>query len=335
MSILKKLKLSGSETPDIRTFCMQDMRFKKFLGNARVLLDLFEDGREKSMGEYIFDRHYVVTLIESIVERLGMVIYDACVLVPEKGEMLYRQYDHYVLFARNLILRDALPAGEMAGEQEPFDGPVLEEPEYQLLADVLKWATKDDAEGGLSVMGFMRQAFYHVIQEMESIEGLKRSGIFSNSSGNGTHGLIYLVDLWMDASGFLSSEWSSGDIRSIPLKHLLSDASLNAASPGQENGNPMTWIAAVGEYQLSLTSFSSDVNFRLETTVSGYEQSDFIFIFADDIINLENILPGGFHVEHTDFGYLAWNLGASTKVIAESLRIIGRGLFNEHLRQSR
>jgi len=87
------------------------------------------------------------------------------------------------------------------------------------------------------------------------------------------------------------------------------------------------WVAAASDYQLSLHTLNPDFQFRLETLASGYEPSDFIFIFAGPSTDLDALLPGGFHVEDSDYGRFAWNLDVSAKTIEDSLMIIGRNLF--------
>ena len=73
MTILKKLGMIRYKHSEIMDYCVQTIRFKKLLEDANALMDLFADGQEKKAGEYILDNHYVVSLIGSMVERLGMV----------------------------------------------------------------------------------------------------------------------------------------------------------------------------------------------------------------------------------------------------------------------
>ncbi len=326
MTILEKLKKISHKEPRIRHFCIQTIRFKKFLENARALLDLFDDGHEKVLGEYIFDRHYVVSLIDGVVERLGMMVYDACVLVPKSGEGLYVTYDKHKLTAGNLI--GGTP-GSLASAPSASD-----DPEYQLLSDVLQWFNGKHAPDDTTVMGFMKQIFFSVIQfdaigGIESMDVMKTRALFENSGVAATDMGIYLVDLWKDAQALPEERRSINDFNSIPLKHLLMDVSGKEAKTGSENiQNGVAWVAAVSEYQLSLNSLKPDFQFRLETLASGYEHSDFIFIFADKSAILDKILPAGFHIESTDYGQFAWYLDMSAKNIEDSLMIIGRNLLS-------
>lgn len=329
MTILEKFKKISRKETGIRQFCIQTIRFKKFLENARALLDLFEDGREKYMGEYIFDRHYVVSLIDSVVERLGMMVYDACVLVPNIGEELYKAYDRHKLAAGNLIGASASVALGGPARTADTETSGSEDPEYRLLSDVLRWFNGQDAPEDTTVMGFMKQVFFYVIEGLESADTMKNQSLFENSGLRAADMEIYLVDLWSDGAALPEKKRSVKDFESIPLRHLLMDADgrkPNAAAESIQNNS--AWVTAVSEYQLSLSTLKPDFRFRLETLASGYEQSDFIFVFADKSAVLESILPEGFHIESTDYGQFAWNLDVSVKTIEDSLMIIGRSLFN-------
>ena len=84
---------------------------------------------------------------------------------------------------------------------------------------------------------------------------------------------------------------------------------------------------------MSLTTLKPNFRFRLETLASGYEPSDFIFIFAGPNAPLDKIIPDGFHVERTNYGQFAWSLSITAKTIEDTLMIIGRNLFDESVRR--
>lgn len=324
MQILEKLKKISRRESGIQDFCIQTIRFKKFLENARSLLDLFEDGREKFAGEYIFDRHYVVSLIDNVVEQLGMMVYDACVLTPENGEELYAAYDRHKLAAANLIeSNDSRPS------TDPFDGlaPDMDDPEYRLLSDALLWFNGKNAAAHTTVMDFMKKIFFFVIRSLESPGSPEKQALSEKSNVLAADKDFYLIDLWKDALVLPETKRSVSDFSSVPLRHLLMDV---GESGGKAKGNFQkfgAWVAAASEYQLSLHTLNPDFQFRLETLASGHEPSDFIFIFAGPSTDPDALLPGGFHVENSDYGRFAWNLDVSAKTIEDSLMIIGRNLF--------
>ncbi|MDA3896526.1 MAG: hypothetical protein PF482_10300, partial [Desulfobacteraceae bacterium] len=260
MSILEKLKKISRKEPEIRHFCIQTIRFKKFLENARVLLDLFNDGREKVLGEYIFDRHYVVSLIDSVLERLGMMVYDASVLVPKSGETLYAMYDKHKLAAGNLIGFSVSGNGGKTSGSNNAELSLSAEPEYQLLSDVLRWFDGKEAPTGTTVMDFMKQTFFYVLQfdaigGLESSDSMKNQSLLENSGVLASDMGIYLVALWKDALALPEERRAINDFNSVPLKHLLMDAGFKDVKSGPENiHNGASWVAAVSEYQLSLNT---------------------------------------------------------------------------------
>ncbi len=324
MQLLEKLKKLGHKNTGIRDFCIQTIRFKKFLENARSLLDLFEDGREKFTGEYIFDRHYVVSLIDSVVEQLGMMVYDASVLAPDRGEELYAAYDRHKLAAANLI--ESNGSRPNAGPSESLAAD-RDDPEYQLLSDALMWFNGKNAAAHTTVMELMKKIFFFVIQSLESPGSPERQALSEKSTVLAADKDFYLIDLWKDALALPETQRSVSDFNSVPLRHLLMDVDETGGKAKGHFQKSGAWVAAASEYQLSLNTLNPDFQFRLETLASGYEPSDFIFIFADSSTNLDTLLPKGFHVENSDYGRFAWNLDVSAKTIEDSLMIIGRNLF--------
>lgn len=314
MSIAEKLRKIGQKEAGVRHFCLQTIRFKKLLENARGVLDLFADGREKIQGEYIFDRHYVVSLIDSVLDRLGMMVYDAGVLVPESGESLYAVFDRHKQMARKLI--DTNPSG--LAETAEFD-----DPEYRLLAEALEWFNGKDKKDDKTVMGFIKQAFYAVLSGPQPEDILAKSGLAEKNERLMTDMGLYVVDLWKDARGGPENKRSLADFDSIPLRHLLMAVSSFPSEPD--------WIAAVSEYQMSIQALKKGCRFRLETLASGYEPSDFIFAFTDNAAVFDSILPNGFHIENTAIGQFAWSLDLSANTIEDTLMFIGKKLFDESL----
>ena len=328
MSIVEKLRKTGRREQEVRAFCLQTIRFKKLLENARAVLDLFADGREKVRGEYIFDRHYVVSLIDGVLDRLGMMVYDACVLAPEKGEFLYAAYDRHKRLARQLIDGEA-PAWTTA--TEAGGGSPADDPEYRLLSEALQWFDNTGRSGDETVMGFIRQAFVDVISGLGADDLIK--GLLEKKRLPLLDPGLYVIDLWQDALTQPSPGRTASQFNSLPLRQLLKEAAAGGASRSGAAPAVPAWVAAVGEYQLSLQSLLPAFRFRLETLASGHESSDFIFIFTDRADLLDRILPPGFHIEGTDFGRFAWSLDISAKTIEEALTLIGRNLFAEGTRR--
>ncbi len=320
MALLGKNKKIRQEQTAVRSFCLQTIRFNKFLENARALLDLFADGREKLVGEYIFDRHYVISLIDSVIDRLGMMVFDACVLVPEEGESLFAVFDRWKQTARDLIDQAHTAGGG-------------EDPEYRLLADALEIFNGKPPAGQETITAFMKQAFCDVIEGTTPRRKNGSAVPFEYANLLATDRDIYLIDLWQDAVDPPSRRRVAAEVNSIPLRHLLLNGNQTAtgrtASAGDAGAVP--WMAAVGEYQLSLNRLSPDGRFRLEALASGHVPSDFIFAYSGQPGLLEKMLPSDFHVEPSPRGEFAWRLNMSGDEIEQSLSTIGRNIFDNNL----
>ena len=55
-------------------------RLGSFLANARAIRDLCDDARAKYEGDYVFDRQYVVSVVDRVLEHLEALLFDARVL---------------------------------------------------------------------------------------------------------------------------------------------------------------------------------------------------------------------------------------------------------------
>ena len=53
---------------------LEFLRFRKFLRNIRDVVGIIEDGKDKLQEEYIFDGHYVLSLVDDILENTGFEI---------------------------------------------------------------------------------------------------------------------------------------------------------------------------------------------------------------------------------------------------------------------
>lgn len=324
MSILEKLKINRDKHPEMSTFRIQTIRFKKLLENANALLDLFSDGNEKIQGEYILDRHYVITLIDSVIERLGMIVYDAATLSPENGPDLYRQFDRHKIKAETLISEEKrvrAPNGSVRDDSQK--SPVMD-PEYLLLSEAISWF---HGKGQETVLHLMREAVVSGIREIEKIKDLKNEIFFDEIWIKKTGSRIYLLDLWKDGASKTQEPKSLDAFGSMPLKLLLSDALSDRPSTQHTRKETGEWIILAGEHEISLMSVNSNFNLRLDATASGYEASDYIFVFTDHRLDPEQILPSGFHKEKADSGYFCWKIDVSSDAIKEGLITIGRNIF--------
>lgn len=332
MSILDTLKVFYRKRRQggITDFHLETIRFRKMLENARALLDLFEDGHEKMAGEYILDSHYVTSLVETVAEKLGMMVFDACVLAPDARGKLYAKYDQLRRRAEDMVGLFESSGWKAASTGGLNDAASPDDLEYRMLSEALQWMDGNPSDGGSTVMDFMRNTFDLVIGQQNEHGGGRSEAVLSRAPSLKRGSPVHVIELWRDPQKGPVPLRSNTDIGCHPLRLMLLEASSNGSPTGRGKGpDGPVWIAAVGDDQLSLLAFRRGLRFRLETTASGSRTSDFIFIFADSSIPVESILPGGFHVERTASGRLAWLVRASPKTVEDSLMAIGRSLLSD------
>jgi pyruvate,water dikinase len=68
-------------------------RFRQLLDNNTKVLELFADAAEKQAGEYVFDRTYVVGLVNEIFDLVGKIVYDLNSIADQKYASLYTLVD--------------------------------------------------------------------------------------------------------------------------------------------------------------------------------------------------------------------------------------------------
>lgn len=326
MSILERLKIIKQKQSGTINFRLQTIRFKKLLANANALLDLFEDGKEKIDGDYIFDRHYVTSLTDGMLEKLQMMVYDACILAPQNGEELYDQLDSHKHVAEKLMAQNFKPLLAADSEFQTVSGEIIA-PEYQLLSSVLEWF--DGNKMDITIKDFMRKTMMAGMQNMFTAEQLKEEMELDYEDSALMSGDIYLIDLWKDITAPFSKIDPPEGIDSVPFKHLILNT-VNTDTPPVPHAHlkNTTWIAALCEDEVSLSSLAPAPGLRLDAVVSGHESSDYIFIFAENTFDASTILPPEFQIEKTDFGQFAWKIGGSVQAIEKNLAYIGRSLLS-------
>ncbi len=322
MTILDKLNRIRHKYSDVGDFCIRTVRFKKLLENATALLDLFEDGNEKLKGEYILDGHYVTTLVDDIIDKLSLVVYDACTLASEKGRDLYARFDRHKSHIGDRLSRYHTDDRQAATVDETSDPKPLLYPEYRLLSDVLVWFNSRDSE--ISVMELMKQAMVEGVMGIHAQSAVKHQENFKIMDFPGTDKSCYYIDLWKDPIEKLKQSRSLENTDNFLLKLLFAQVLNSGSSSSRILGD---WVAVAGVDDLSVNTLTPDVNFRLNAAMSSHEKSNYIFIFADNALNPEQMLPSGFDLEKTASGLLAWKRNTSAAVIEDNLVAIGKNLF--------
>lgn len=298
-------------------------RLRKLLENARVIMNLLADGDEKLKEEYIFDRHYVTSLVDQVIERSGMLVFDAVVLAPEGGKTLYLIHDELKAFAVDQFIKNG---DETGAGRFPLQETNPDEPELRLLARVLAWATGPLPNGSPSVMDFIRRIFDHIVPVLRDGHYLKMAK--SRLELNGASAKHEIGVIGIESEPIKEGLVFINDLECRPLGMMLIGAGQENSENKWQKQQPTTkWIAFIGKEQLSLRGMDADNKIYLEAAFSGHLDSDFIFIFIENPMDPKTFLPPSFHVEKTDLGTLAWSYDVSGQNMENSFTQLGAHLL--------
>lgn len=324
MRILPRLKKSAPENPPQVEWALKTVRLKKLLENARAVISAMDDGAEKLAGEYVLDMHYVTSLVDHVVERMAMMVHDACVLAPAGGRDLYLGLDALRTAAREHFLE--------AGEPPPAsrDGDHSDDPEYVALGRVMAWMAGPSYKGTEPVLDFLKRVVDHVVAG-GAFRDFPRAGVWEMEvAAPGAENRVTLLDMDRPAPSGGRSPVSVREVTCPPFGVLV----MGVAGSGKEGGDGAAgkareWFAAVDGEHLSL--FSGTGNGRemwLSVSLSGHRPSDFIFILSRSPEELEALLPPGFRAEKSELSAFAWIYGKGSEEIESALLELGSRLFN-------
>jgi hypothetical protein len=297
---------------------LQHVRFRHVLENAQALMSLLDDGREKMGGDYILDRHYVESLLDTVTEKAGAVVFDACILAPEGGEALYDRFDAIKKQARQVLL-----AGDGEGEKA-IDADL--EPEYRLLSRVLEWIDGARTAAGETLMGFIRGVFDHIVLGCrESTDTIDRIETLTIISG-GARNTIHLVDTDRILVARSAEDMPGGEESRRTLRLLL-DGRDGAESSRADGAPEKTWLGVTGGRHLSLRRRGAGGVLRIEACPGAFADAGILFVYDGRGLNFADVLPAsGFRVERSARGTLGWMYAKEAEEFENGVIQLGRHL---------
>ena len=287
-------------------------------------MTLVADGNEKLKEEYIFDRQYVVSLVDQVIERSGMLVFDAVVLAPEGGEALYQFHDQLKAFAIDQFIKEN--GAPNLKNIFPDPGNIPDEPEFKLLFQLLAWVIGPLRNGYPTMMDFIRRIFDHILPVLRNDRYVDATNNWIELDTSAMNHRIEVVRL--ESGPVTNGRVFINDLECRPLGLMLIGAGREITeTTGHPSHGIRKWIAFIGKDQLSLRGMGPDNRIYLETTLSGHTDSDFVFIFAENPLDLRHIIPPGFHLEKTQLGALAWNYDVSGQTLESNLTQLGAFLL--------
>jgi hypothetical protein len=302
---------------------LQFLRLRRFLDNVRDIITRVEDARDKLQQEYIFDRHYVLFLIDGILEGLSMAAFNASVLVPSSGNEIYRKLDDLKKFAREAFLQ---PSSIYKNDFEL--SPIFRDadPETRLLASILNWYTGPMPETRPVLQDFIR----FVVDEVfcsESIDFEKKSaGAGEVELGDGN--TLKLVDIDGISDSCKKRHVRAGSIICRPFGLLfLGFMDAGRDRTPQSGGSDVARWMLYSEEAVSLRLNGSNFSVHLEATLFGDIASDSIFLYFQNPFDPGSALFSEFQAITTKRGTFAWIFDIPTDYLERQLIRLGPELL--------
>ena len=327
MRIFHRPKKPGGFAGSSIAVRLQALRLLKFFENSREYLSLLDDGEEKSGGEYILDLHYISSLVEKILERMNMIVHDACVLAPEGGEHLYHRLDaetrlageRFIGIDRNSII-----------DLEPVEGAAAlpSDPEYILLRQTLKWMTGGETgPDPSSLKHLFHEACGHVFLKNPLTaaggENLPAAELNTSSSSN----ILRVTDLEATQSGFPAAA-SADSLACRPLELMILGAGGSGPTGATKTRPVREWVGVTSSDSLNLVAAGPGGAVQLAVKQSRDSETDYIFILSGRTVNLGEALSSGFRTEQTGFGSISCIYDKSAEEFEHCLTRMGQAFFS-------
>lgn len=316
-------KLSGnSRIRNARTdLHLEFLRFRKFLENMRGIINIIRDGKDKLHEEYIFDGHYVLSLLDGVLENAAMMAFNASVMVPTAGREIYYRLDDCRKFAQEEFLKSPdIRVGKFPLVSVGRD----KDPETLLLSAVLNWLTGPLAEDQPAIMDFIRYASDTVIENCRKNDLVQKISPFVRKVKLSEDAFLRTVAINEVSPERNKSFVSLNDISCRPFGLMvLGFVERNVPGGSSMQKSEIDRWMIFDEEEISLRLHSDDKKIHLETSLSGDVASDYIFLYSRKPFDFRHDLPPGFWVEETGQGVLAWSYDVSTDNLEKKLIQLG------------
>ena len=300
---------------------LEFIRFRRFLENMKEVVNHIEDAKDKLREEYIFDRHYVLSLVDSVLEGASMLAFNSAVLAPSAGERIFLRLDVHKKFAKEQILK----SGNMQAEN--FSIPSLyrdADPETQLLSAVLNWFSGPLPADRPAIMDFIRYVTDEVLGNCRKETLINKVKASVGTLELSKYGSLKLIDIDGISSLKNKQTVSPADIKCRPFG-LLFIGFQDKADSGvicEEEPGIDRWML-FNEDEASLRISGNNRKIHLEAMIQGNVVSDFIFLYSQNPFDLKSVLPQGSWVEKTGQGNLAWIYDVPTDQLERQLVQLG------------
>ncbi len=271
-------------------FVLQIVRLRRLLEHTRRVMNLVEDAREKLEGEYIFDRHYILALVDRAMEELGRVVYHGAVVCPAKRDAFYDRHD-----AVRDRSRELFEEGRWDSRGLEVEDSLEASVEFRMLSAAIEWMEGVEGERS-SVLALMFEVVDAVLGSVEGVQPV--SSRLWEVVVSGVRHRIAWVDLELVEEG---EGESVVPLNSAPLRVLLGGAESLVEGGG---GRGADWIAAVSGDQVSFFKGTGAGGgwVYVEAALTGHAASDYLLVYDRGDL----ALPEGLKRRETAGGVVWW-----------------------------
>lgn len=309
-------------SPDLRR--VRVVRVRHLFAQVSAIVHLFIDGQEKLSGAYIFDRHYIISLVDKIIDLSRKLVFDASILAPEDMRDCYADFDACKQEAENRFLKQAvMDQADTAADQgsQVFESTA----EYHQLQLVLNWIGGHEAGERVSIFEFINGTLRHVLRVFENDQRQMQSDCRLTLSVNGLPIHIEYLNVDGGMREQTDRQVSLEDLTCTPLIALLRGA-LEEAAPGPASAWGPMW-ALGGSDELSLFQTSPTAPFWLEVSPAMDDRSCRVVLFTQiEGLNFKK-MPADLRADLTPGEILVWKSESAIGDIQQMLTSLGGILF--------
>ncbi len=293
---------------------LQSVRLKHLLDQARAVIELCADGREKLTGAYIFDRHYIFSLVDKIIDLARELVFDASVIAPDGIRTCYTAFDNCKAAAEELFLKNA-PPEDPGTAADDFEDTV----EYRLLQRALDWIGCPEEKQQASVVGLLDRVLRHIFDAFEKRAAAITMPYRLDIPCAGVVHRIACMDMDGAVRSAADTPLSLDDLRCRPLSLLAEGACADAgARPSSGDRTVRKWWALAGGEDVSLFSAEAGVPAWLDADLTAADDAGHVLLWAAEG-NVDPALPPHCRAALPSGEILLWKAGAQATDLAQVL----------------
>jgi len=255
---------------------LSSVRMKHMLDQAHAIIDLCADGREKLTGAYIFDRHYIFSLVDRIIDLSREMVFDASVTAPDGIRSSYAAFDNCKSAAEKLFLKntDTEDADDAA---DGFEDTV----EYRLLQRALNWIGCPEETPGVSVIGLLDRVLRHVFGAFEKSATASLMPYRLDIPCAGITHRIACVDMDGAVRSGADQSLSLDDLQCRPLSLLVAGACPDAdPAPSSDNRPVKNWWALAGSEDVSIFGTAAGSPVWLDADITADDDGGHVLLWS-------------------------------------------------------